>query len=382
MAQTRKTFFDLGQAERIADPREEEAARRRALEIEEARRQDALRAAIEGEGIQRQQLAQSQQQSMAKLGFDREKFGQEMGLDRDRMAAAQGEAEAGRAHGLTLREMIEGGMDSRQASQFEQQGSMQESLFGHQAGLADKRQTFDAGESALDRILRGDIASGQQAGETARQGQRFTHSEGMQDRRDDLASALADRADSRSKSEADRADARAATQETNRAAAAKRRRMAESADKELDRAERGERLDYKREQDEKLSGERKSEATAARNEAALAKVNDIIDPENGRLTDDEMLRKLRFAAESDPNVRRLMQTPEFVSMINARMDRDMEEDKTGFGAYLGRVARRLPNIVETESVEHKQDRQRDALREALNGPRPEQPSRLGQFGWR
>lgn len=139
MAQTIKTFFDLGGAKRIADPRVAEQQRQQQLAIEDQRRQDALRAALAGEGLQREKLIADQQRSMAQFGMDQ----QRLGLDRDKFDFGKQEAGAGREHDMLLEQLRQSGLDTRQAAGFD-----------HASGMAQDQRGFLQGEGALDRAQR------------------------------------------------------------------------------------------------------------------------------------------------------------------------------------------------------------------------------------
>ena len=363
MAQTRKTFFDLGAAERIADPREEEAARRRALEIEEMRRQDALRAAIQGEGLQRQQLAQSQQQSMAKLGFDREKFGQEMGLDRDRMAAAQAEAEAGRAHGLTLREMIEGGMGTRQEALFGQQTALQGGLMRHQSGEGLARDA-----SAMGRLKITDATQRKLSGDALQQTLRLSNNESQ--RRDQRANREErTRVAEREADLHERTMARDAMKEDQRAERGRRRSEAQEREKTT-RARDKNTAEYRDsmlgvKKDEKI--ERADAGKAAASSAGRERLEEHL--KGMDLSDEATPQRLKDLAALDPNVRAALDDPAVIGWLTGKLRRAQWKDADSAGGAFRRQLRVEGNRLLPEGWVDRQhtanEKQMDRLRDAL-----------------
>lgn len=200
MAQAIKTFFDLGDAKRIADPRVAEQQRQQQLAIEEARRQDALRAALAGENLQRQQLAASQQNAMARLGLDQGR----LGLDREKFAFGKEEAGKSREHDMLLERLRQGGMDSRQQAGFDHASSMAADRREFDALQSALGRDFQAGQKGLDRDHSKSLADAQieaamdrllrtEKGAGDRQAAGFDHASSMADKQIAASAAEADK---------------------------------------------------------------------------------------------------------------------------------------------------------------------------------------------
>lgn len=371
MAQTRRTFFDLGAAERIADPAEEEAARRRALEIQELQRQDALRAAVAGEGLQREQLQSSQQQAMAKLGmdgqrlgFDRDKLAQSLMLDREHMEAAQAEAGMGRefdAGESALDRALKGTM---QKDLFGQQNSLQEALMGHQTSEGAARDQAAWGRQIGSDGTKRELAAaaleqerGLRNAESQRREQREARAERV--RLKELEEKL-----DRDAAERDQRNERE-IRESNRRSRAAKEREATTRQRDADTKKyRGEvREDAKKARDDKTDAGKK--ALAQEGKARLESFLSDVD-----LNDESTIQRLKDLAQLDPNVRAALEDPSIKGWLTGKLRKMQWKDADSAGGAFRRQMRVegkhwLPKgwVDSQEDANEKQmDRLRDALR--------------------